>query len=267
MKNSDTTKENIIDIIENETIADAQLTEQRKMSEHLFNQRERLFHHASFERETAFYESVCSGNLEKVRMLSTPLCSAGYGILSNDPLQNLKYHFVVSVAMLTRYCITAGLPPEEAYNMSDVYIMRADSYTTESAVHKLHEEMLSGYTKRMRSIANSKVYSKPIIKAIDYISEHLHQHLSLHETADHLGLSKAYLSRLFKDETGVVFNEYVRIKKVEAASDMIRFSKLSFLEISNLLCFSSQSYFIKVFREYTGMTPKEYRNRYHLSLK
>ena len=47
----------------------------KKMFEHLFTQREENFEHASFDREIAFYESICTGDIEKVKLLSTPLCS------------------------------------------------------------------------------------------------------------------------------------------------------------------------------------------------
>ena len=61
----------------------------------------------------------------------------------------------------------------------------------------------------------------------------------------------------------MTFSEYVTIKKVEVAADMIRYSGSSILEISNILNFSTQSYFIKVFKKYTGTTPNEYKKKYN----
>ncbi len=235
----------------------------KSLFEYMYNQREENFEHASFEKEVAFYESICTGDIEKVKLLATPLCSGGYGILSNDPLRNLKYHFVVSVAMITRFCINSGMTPEEAYNLSDVYIMKADVCSEEKEVHEIHDQMIMSFTKRMRRVKNSKIYSKQVIKAIDYISEHLHDKIKMQDVVDYLGLSIPYFSRLFKSETGVTFSEYVMIKKVEVATNMIRFSGETTLEISNILNFSTQSYFIKVFKKYTGMTPNEYKRRYN----
>ncbi len=45
----------------------------------------------------------------------------GTRVLSRNPLNNIKYHFVVTAAMLTRYCINGGLEPEQAYRLSDFY--------------------------------------------------------------------------------------------------------------------------------------------------
>ncbi|MGN1481191.1 helix-turn-helix transcriptional regulator [Porcipelethomonas sp.] len=235
-----------------------------KIAESLFSQREENFGNDSFDREIAFYESICSGDIALVKMLVTPLGGKGYGILSKDSLQNLKYHFAISAALIARFCVKSGMTPETAYQLSDYYIMKADESNTQEEIHDIHMEMLESYTLKMRSIRNSKTYSKPIAKAIDYVGDHLHSRILIEDVADYLQLSMGYLSRMFKSETGISFSDYVNSKKIEAASTLIRFSDYSDLEISNLLSFSSHSYFIKVFRKYTGMTPKEYKKSFQI---
>lgn len=230
-----------------------------------FTQRESDFRHAAFDGELAFYEGIRSGNLEVVRLLLTPLGGEGYGILSKDPLQNLKYHLVITIAMITRFCVNGGMTPEEAYNLSDVYVMKTDLCRTEAEVHKTHTDVIVDFTKRMRQRKNGNVYTKPIILTLDYISDHLHHKITIQDAASELGLSVPYLSRLFKSEVGVTFSEFIAIKKIEAAANMLQFSGYTSSEISTLLHFSSQSYFIKVFQKHTGMTPKEYKNRYYSS--
>ena len=237
---------------------------QQYIASHLFSHREENFEYASFDREIAFYESICAGNIELVRVYATPLCSEGYGILSKDPLRNLKYHFSISAALIARFCINSGMTPEEAYSLSDVYIMKADECVNADGVHKVHNEMTEEYTRRMRQVRNSSIYSKQIVRVLDFISEHLHSRIMINDAAKYLQISSAYLSRLFKSETGMAFSDYVNRKKIEEASSLLRFSEYSDLEISNLLCFSSQSYFIKIFKRYMGMTPREYKKRYRL---
>lgn len=237
---------------------------QKYLASHLFSHREEDFEYASFDREIAFYESICAGNIELVRMFATPLCSEGYGLLSKDPLQNLKYHFTVSAALIARFCIHSGMPPEEAYSLSDIYIMKADECRDTPSLHAVHTELMEEYTRRMRQVRNSSVHSKQIVQALDYISEHLHSRIMINDAAEHLHISAAYLSRLFKAETGLTFSDYVNRKKTEEAASLLRFSEHTDLEISSLLCFSSQSYFIKIFKRYVGMTPREYKKRYRL---
>ena len=105
---------------------------EKKIAEHLFSQREESFVHASFDREIAFYESICSGNMKLVRVFMKPLCCEGCGVLSEDPLRNLRYHMVVLAAVIARYCIKGGMSPEESYTLSDFYIMKTDKCRTEA---------------------------------------------------------------------------------------------------------------------------------------
>jgi YesN/AraC family two-component response regulator len=142
--------------------------------------------------------------------------------------------------------------------------MKADECRTDEEVHAAHTEMIEEYSRRMRLVRNSNIYSKQILRVLDYISEHLHSRIMINEAAKHLNISSAYLSRLFKAETGMAFSDYVNRKKIEEASSLLRFSEYTDLEISTLLCFSSQSYFIKIFKKYMGMTPREYKKRYRL---
>lgn len=237
---------------------------EKMIAEHLFSTREDDFEHSSFDKEMAFYESICSGNIELVRMLATPLCSEGYGILSSEPVRNMQYHFAISAAMIARFCIRSGMSPEDAYHLSDMYIMKADKSSSAAQLHAVHAEMLEGYTRRMRRVRNSRIYSKQIVRTLDYISDHLHSRILLEDAANHLQLSTAYLSRLFKAEVGMTFVDYVNQKKVESAANLLRYSEYSTLEISNLLAFSSQSYFIKIFRKYMGVTPGGYKASYQM---
>jgi len=239
---------------------------EKKVAEHLFSQREDDFSHASFDREIAFYESICSGNMELVKVFMQPLFCEGCGILSDDFLRNLKYHMVVLASIVSRYCINGGMTPEESYSLSDFYIMKTDKCQTEQEIRDVHVEMIEGYTNKMRKIKLGGVYSKQIVHAVDYIICHLHSRIYLDEVAEYLKISAAHISRLFKKETGISFGDYVNKLKIEEATSLLLYTQYSDIDISNLLGFSSQSYFIKIFRKFTGTTPKKYKKKYNVSI-
>lgn len=233
------------------------------LTEHLFLKRESGFHHAPFEREIAFYEGVRSGSLETVKTLFTPLGGADFGVLSDDPVRNLQYHLVISIAMVTRFCISGGMQPEEAYSLSDVYIRMTDRCTTIEEIHDVHYRMTIDFTKQMRRIQSGKKFSRTMLLVLDYISDHLHERIFAEDLAEAVSRTVPYISRMFRKEMGMPVSEYISRRKIEAAANMLQFSDYSSLEISNYLCFSSQSYFIKKFKEQIGMTPKEYRAKYY----
>lgn len=232
------------------------------LAHHLLSKREEDFEHAPVDRENAFYEAVCSGNMELVRVFAKPLFCEGCGILSENKLQNLRYHVVVLAAVIARYCIRSGMTPEESYSLSDYYIMKVDKSMTEEAIRTVHAEMIEDYTNKMRVIRLKGVYSRRIVHAIDYIICRLHKKVYLDEAAGALKISPAYLSRLFREETGMTFSEYVNKLKIEEAAALLLYTEYTDTEISSLLCFSSQSYFIKIFRRFTGTTPKKYKKQF-----
>lgn len=63
---------------------------EKELTYRAFMNREYSFKHSPFEKEFEFYDCVKSGNIERVEQLMTPLDSGGVGILSEDPLRNLK---------------------------------------------------------------------------------------------------------------------------------------------------------------------------------
>ena len=81
----------------------------------------------------------------------------------------------------------------------------------------------------------------------------------LDDLADEVGIAPGYLSRLFKKETGMSVSEYITVKKVETAANMLKYAEYTPSQIANILAFSSQSYFVSVFKRYMGSTPGKYK--------
>lgn len=229
-----------------------------------FLNREYSIKHLSYEREIEFYQSVQNGNLQDVKALMVPLASDGFGLLSKDPIRNLRYHLIISIAMITRFCIDGGMEKETAYDISDIYVNRADLASTEVELKELHFEMIVYFTKKMKQIKQKCVYSKVVVKSLDYIYDHLHEKITLTDISAYLSLAPQYFSRLFRSEMGITLFEYVLRKRIEVAENMLRYSKYSASEISNYLCFCSQSHFIRSFHKYVGMTPKVYQDKHSL---
>ncbi|MBQ5311709.1 MAG: helix-turn-helix domain-containing protein [Oscillospiraceae bacterium] len=238
---------------------------EKELSHKVFLNREYSFKHSPFEKEFEFYDYVRMGDIENVKRTMTPLGSDGSGRLSDDRLTNLKYHFVITIALITRFCVEGGMEMETAYTLSDLYINRADKAHTEKEIHAIHNDAVSDYTIRMERIQRATVYSKPVISVMDYIYDNLHTKISETEIAEHINLSPSYISRLFHKETGVTVSTYITVKRIEAAENMLKYSDYPPSEIGNYLAFSSHSHFISTFRKYTGMTPGEYRKKYYRS--
>lgn len=238
------------------------MSNNKDMSEREFMQREYGMLHSPYESELEFYAAVASGNIDKVRELYTPLAVEGYGRLSDDPIRNMKYHLIITIALIARFCIEAGMPMDTAYTISDVYINRLDKSATEQELLEIHLETFVEYTRRMKKINSGEAYSKHVLMCIDLIYENIYKGIRVQEIAQRLRLTPQYISKLFKSEVGLTISEFIMQKRIQAAENMLKYSDYSPLDIGAYLNFSSHSHFIACFKKLTGFTPKQYREEY-----
>ncbi len=185
------------------------------------------------------------------------------GQLSRDRIRNLRYHIIVTVAMISRFCIEGGLDERESYALSDLYISLLDKTDTEEKLRNIHREVVLEYASRMRKINSRRRVSIHIIKALDYIDAHLCERISITDVSEYLELDRTYFGKLFTKEIGVNFSEYVRRRKTDSAENMLLYSEKNIGEISDFLGFASPSRFSEIFRKYKGMTPTEFRQEYY----
>lgn len=233
----------------------------KKWSYKKFIMREDNISHAPYGPEFDFYLAVKSGDLDKVRKLCENAFSEkiGLGQLSDSPIRNIRYHFIITVAMVARYCIEGGMEHEAAYRLSDFYIQQADRCTLIEEISRLHSIMTIDYTKRMKSLRMDKIMSRPVVKCIDYIYKNLNIRITVAILAEYIGLHPSYLSKLFKKETGISISMYIQQRKIETAQNMLKYSDYSLAQIASILAFPTQSYFIEVFKKRVGITPKKYQ--------
>jgi YesN/AraC family two-component response regulator len=98
-------------------------------------------------------------------------------------------------------------------------------------------------------------------KAENYVMENFTRKISLHEIASIAGLSAPYFSTIFKEEMGENLSKYINRLRVERASRLLLETDMSLCDIAGACCFEDQSWFSKIFKAYTGISPGKYRNQ------
>lgn len=231
-----------------------------------FMQRELGIVHPTYDSELSFYQMVSNGDVAalKARNDFSTVNNKERGVLSDNPLRNLKYHIIVSITMISRFCIESGMEEQQSYNLSDYYIKAIDECTTEAQARQIHLDSIFDYATRMKNLHhNNKVMSVHCVKAMDYIYDHLHEPLQVVDVSNHLGLERSYFSKLFHSETGQTVSQFIFEKKIETAKHMLMYSDFSCGEIAEYLSFSGNSHFTSSFRKLTGKTPSEYRKLHY----
>jgi YesN/AraC family two-component response regulator len=101
--------------------------------------------------------------------------------------------------------------------------------------------------------------SNIISSAMDYIYNNIHKEVSLNEVAKYVSLNPSYFSRLFKEQTGSSFVEYVKTLKIERAKLLLKQGNKKIYEICDELGYQSVQYFSSLFKLEVGVTPMEYK--------
>lgn len=231
----------------------------------LAKQQEEEYFHISMEEEFAFYRDIASGNPD---ILQGDIASQNWehmGILSANPLQNMKYHHVILIAMITRFCIEGGLEPEQSFTLSDLLIRKVDQCTSQEELTGIKVEAVTAFTNAMHELRQGKALSYHVQHGVDYIVRHMSHPLSSREVAAALGLHPEYLSKLFKKETGYTLQQYILHKKCETSCYMLKNSTISCTDISSFLGFASCSHYIRCFHREYGVTPGQYRRNEDLT--
>lgn len=110
------------------------------------------------------------------------------------------------------------------------------------------------------SAAKEKSANPLVAKAQNYIEQHLSEDVSLEQLSSELQVSPFYLSKLFKEETGDTYINYVTAARLEKSKKLLEDDSLIIKEVAALVGYNDQNYFSKLFRQKFGVTPSEYRS-------
>ena len=103
-------------------------------------------------------------------------------------------------------------------------------------------------------------------RAATYILDHIGEKLTLDELASISYLSTSQFKQKFKQQMGISPRQFINTQKIQVAKDLLE-EWHSTTEVAAMLHFESPSYFITVFKRYTSCTPRQYKERYKMSLK
>lgn len=98
-------------------------------------------------------------------------------------------------------------------------------------------------------------------KSIIYIKDNYNEDIYLSKVAENIGVSSAYLSRVFSQEVGMSITNYINNFRIDKAKELIENTNLKFYEIGEKIGFSSSISFSTIFKKITGVTPGEYRSK------
>lgn len=140
----------------------------------------------------------------------------------------------------------------EEHDQKDLLV---EMNTSELIVHMLQTESRNLLLKNHRK----HVTKSGLAAAVEFIENNLDRPISIKKLADIACMSKASFYRYFNNEFGVSPVEYINQERIKKACTLLQNESLNVTEVCFRLGYSSLSHFIKLFKEHTGITPKQYQ--------
>lgn len=222
----------------------------------VFAQRESGVAHTPYDTEKIFYSCIKAGDVAGVEKFFGSYLAQGIvvGRLSSDPLTQTKYFVVCCVTLACRYAIAGGMDESDAFNYSDECIRRVDAMKSEEEIMEFVTERARELAVRVSECKAAGDFPPPVRKCVNFINRNLHGRITLAALAEHCGISKDYLSSMFRKRVGCSVSQYVTRRKLEASRAMLR-GGYSVSEAAYQLGFATESYYISCFRRAYGVTP------------
>lgn len=231
----------------------------RNLTKYVFETCENALSPYAPESERRILDMVKAGDIEGLKKINT-------SFFTDNPEHQIKYLYkiIALITLVTRAVIEAGAEVIDAYGLSDLYLSQLSHAKSDKQIAEIAKDVLPHFaelvTKKNNITTND--FSPHLAKAEKYIKAHLHFPLSLKEVAEHVGINEKYLSKLFVTCKNEKFTSYVNHQRINEAKELLINTDYKLIDIAYSLSFASESYFIKVFEESCGITPKKYRNLY-----
>jgi len=133
----------------------------------------------------------------------------------------------------------------------------AESLATELVVHLLRHYSTAS---KLGNGASSMLPRYKLQRVTDYINDNLREELTLGKISAVLSMSPYHFAHAFRQTTGLAPHRYVIQRRIERARFLLRETDLSITEIAHQVGYANQSNFSVVFHQFTGQTPRSFRN-------
>ncbi|MBE6761354.1 MAG: helix-turn-helix domain-containing protein [Ruminococcaceae bacterium] len=172
-------------------------------------------------------------------------------------VQNNKYSFILSNEELEHTVYLSTKMIEELHSNKNCNIYLLKMYLSIILI-----EFSRHYEKLVKATPQINNYHFALVKnVINYLNLHYFENITLKELSDYCHISSRHLSRIFKEATNFSIFEYLQKVRIEKACLLLKTTDRKITDIVNLVGFTDYRYFNKIFKNYTGMTPRKYANR------
>ena len=211
-----------------------------------------------YAAESRMMQAVAQGKSHQVEQMFTYASGLVFEKRAEDPVRNMKNYLIISNTLLRKAAEYGSVHPFYIDGLSTDFAKKIEQVKSVNDAGELMRKMVRKYCSLVKN-HSTKNYSLLVQKVVTIIDSDLTADLSLKRFAELLNVNASYLSALFKKETGKNLTEYVSKKRMEHAAYLLKTTNMQIQTIAQHCGIYDVNYFAKMFKKYTGKTPKEYR--------
>lgn len=175
-------------------------------------------------------------------------------------VQQAKSRVYELLILISRRAITSGADAQMMLTLTHNYMQTIPRLADMDELCAWLAKAVNRFMEILFEYTPTK-HAKVIYNAIQYIRDHYSEAISLQSVAQAVFLSPTYFSRVFRRETGETFKAYLNTVRVEQSKRLLTDQSIRLVDVALMSGFESQSYYTKVFKKKTGLSPLQYREK------
>jgi YesN/AraC family two-component response regulator len=172
----------------------------------------------------------------------------------------MKNYCVITNTLLRKAAQKGGVHPIYINETSSAFAHKIEKMLCADECRGIICDMFRAYCRLVRK-HSMQGFSLAVQKAVIVIDSDISANLSLSTLSEMQGISPGYLSAIFKRDTGKTVSEYIRERRMNHAMHLLATTQLQIQTVALYCGIMDLQYFSKIFKKYTGMTPKDYREK------
>lgn len=177
---------------------------------------------------------------------------------SGGNFEIIKARVLELLVLLSRGALEGGADIEVIFGMNYQYLNEINNFKDIEKLTLWLSQIMVRFTERVFDFEDVK-HADVISKAVEYIKRNYMKKITLEDVAEYSSLSPSYFSKIFSEEMKCNFNTYLNQVRIDNAKTLLLNDSTSLVDISILTGFEDQSYFTKVFKKITGVTPRKFK--------
>lgn len=215
-----------------------------------------------YELENKFLQAIEKGDVDNVMKAYQEMASNGSGIIRNVNAiySNPDLSTAVLRGLVRKAAERGGVPVTEINDITQSSVQRQTQARSQEEIYHITSNMIIELTKAVKNHQlNTKGLSSPIIKVVNYIQNNNSQKISLEDLSNIANYSVGHLSKEFKKEVGMTISDYIQLIRCQKAKELLETTDAQISNISYIVGYEDNNYFVKVFKKQYGVTPSAYR--------